>query len=490
MTGISLSSPARVRPPSAEVSIRRRLRNSPAVLVIIKESTLHAASEEAAVPSKSIISVAEFIHSSCAGSTRASIKSDSAKVLDCRVKPGNDDKLRMTRRACAGLLALGVALFAPAASAIDPIKIGATVAQSPPGASAQQVRDGLEVAAKIINDGGGVLGRPFALVFVDTTPDNAAAAVEKLATQDKVAAIVGEHNSASALAALEVAHRYKIPYVTAARSHVIAEKLYPEIYSPGISNIQIAAAIAEAMKSLGAKRVVAFTENSDPGIELANLLAQQLNKQETGIQYTFEQLDPAAKDFSAVLQPHKSNPPDAIVQMLRPPAAYALLNQLQGMAPTSKTWLYDASALIEDPAFWQNVKDARGMLVFGQYHPKMPLPDLGKKVADAYKAKTGKEPNSTLLQTADSLLMVAEAIRSGGSSEPEAITKALESLKWTGTRGKIAFSAEKDEFKYHQWLDVPYVTFQITAAKQPLGETLLVQDPGQPLDASRLQRTQ
>jgi len=390
----------------------------------------------------------------------------------------------------AGLLAFGIALFNQGAWAIDPIKIGATVAQAPSGASAQQVRDGLEIAVKLVNDGGGVLGRPFELVFVDTAPDTAAAAAEKLATQDKVAAIMGEHNSASALAGLEVAHRYKVPYITAARSHAITEKLYPEIYSPGISNTQIAAAVAEAMKNLGARRVVAFTENSEPGIELANLLAHELNKKEAGIQYTFEQLDPAAKDFSAVLQPHKSNPPDAIVQMLRPPAAYALLNQLQEMAPTSKTWLYDASGLIEDPAFWQNVKDMRGMLVLGQYHPKMPLPDLGKKVADASKAKTGKEPSSVLLQSADSLLMVAEAIRSGGSSEPEAVTKALESLKWTGARGKITFSADKDEFKYHQWLDVPYVTFQITAPQQPLSDTLLVQDAGQPFDASRVQRTQ
>ena len=173
------------------------------------------------------------------------------------------------------------------------------------------------------------------------------------------------------------------------------------------------------MKALGVKRVVAFTDSSDAGIELANMLAQQLNRQDVGIQFAFEPLDPAAKDFAPVLQAYKTNPPDAVVQMLRGPAAYALLNQWNGIAPTHKARLYDASALIEDPAFWQNVEgDVRGMLVLGQYHPKMPLPDLGKKVADAFKAKSGKEPNGVLLQAADSLLMVAEAIRSGGSSEP------------------------------------------------------------------------
>ena len=135
----------------------------------------------------------------------------------------------------ASVLALGLSLSSQAAWAIDPIKIGATVAQSPPDASAQQVRDGLEIAVKIINDGGGVLGRPFELVFYDTAPDMAAAAIEKLISQDRVVAIVGEHNSASALAGLDIAHRYKVPYITAARSRAIAEKLYPEIYSPGIS---------------------------------------------------------------------------------------------------------------------------------------------------------------------------------------------------------------------------------------------------------------
>ncbi|MFL4982672.1 MAG: hypothetical protein ACJ8EN_03735, partial [Xanthobacteraceae bacterium] len=71
---------------------------------------------------------------------------------------------------------------------------------------------------------------------------------------------------------------------------------------------------------------------------------------------------------------------------------------------------------------------------------------------------------------------------------PEAIAKALESLKWTGTRGKITFSAEKNDDKYHQWLDAPAVTFQITAVKQALGDTNLIQTPGQPFDAARVEK--
>src|ERR1700676_4414019 len=125
----------------------------------------------------------------------------------------------LTRSHRTGLLALaaGVLAFVQAATAADPIKIGVTTVQSPPGSVSQgiQVRAGIEVAAKIINDAGGVLGRPIELLFEDTQgiPEKARAAVEKLITRDKVVAIVGEHNSSTALAGIEVAHRYHVPYV-------------------------------------------------------------------------------------------------------------------------------------------------------------------------------------------------------------------------------------------------------------------------------------
>ena len=64
----------------------------------------------------------------------------------------------------------------------------------------------------------------------------------------------------------------------------------------------------------------------------------------------------------------------------------------------------------------------------------------------------------------------------------------MEDLKWSGTRGEVSFSKEKGGFKYHQWIDIPYVTFQVTAVKQPIADTKLVQDPGKPLDVSRLMK--
>ncbi|HEX2726176.1 MAG TPA: ABC transporter substrate-binding protein [Beijerinckiaceae bacterium] len=401
----------------------------------------------------------------------------------------------LSRRSAFATLAAGL-LATTAASAADPIKVGVTIAQSPPGSVSQgtQVKDGVEVAAKMINDAGGVLGRPIELVFEDTQgiPEKARAAVEKLITRDKVTAVVGEHQSSAALAGIEVAHRYGVPYVnTNAWSDVVREKGYAEVFNPGNYNSRVAIAMADTMKALGAKRVIAFCENTDYGVGLAKLLGDQIKERAPGIDYKYETLDRAGKDFLPALLPLRANPPDAVVEIMLPPAAYILINQLyeQGIAPSAKTWLYDASGIADYPDFWQNVTDsAKGMLVFGLYHPKMAMPDLGKKVAEAYTAKTKHEPNRLLFQAADSLFIVAEAVKAAGSSDPKAVVGALEKLKWTGTRGEITFSGEKSGFKYHQWLEIPYVTFQITAVKQAIADTKLVQDPGKPLDMSRIEK--
>ncbi len=267
------------------------------------------------------------------------------------------------------------------------------------------------------------------------------------------------------------------------------EKLYPEVFNPNNYNSRVAIASADMMKSLGVKRVHTFAENTDYGVGLAKLLGNQIKERAPDVEYKYEILDRAGMDFVPALLPLKANPPDMVVEIMLPPAAYILLNQLyeQGIAPSAKTWLYDMSGLVDYPDFWKNVSDAaKNMLVFGLYHPKMAVPDLGKKVAAAYTAKTKNEPNRLLFEAADSLFVVAEAIKVGRSSEPDAIIKALASLKYTGTRGQITFSTEKGGFKFQQWIDIPYVMLQITGVNQSVGDMKIVQDAGRPFDTSLL----
>jgi len=393
------------------------------------------------------------------------------------------------------LLALAAALLAAPAIAQEPISIGISIAQSPPGSVVQgvQVKDGVEIMKDMINARGGVLGRKIQLVYEDNqgVPEKGRAAAEKLISKDHVVAITGGHQSSVCLAEIEVAHRYEVPYVnTNCWSDDIRKKGYVEVFNPSNYNSRVAQAMAETIAAMGVKSVVAFCENTDYGIGQAKALGDQLKAKSPNVHYKYETLDRAAKDFTPAVLALRANPPEMIATMMLPPAAYILMNQLyeQGVAPSGKTWFYDGAGIADYPDFWQNVKDAgKYMLNFGLYHPQMDIPPIGKEMAAEYTKRTKNEPNRLVFQAADSLLLIAEAIKQAKSTDPKAITKALQAIKFSGVRGPFTFGQEPG-IGYHQWVDIPYVAFQLTEVNQPVSKSNLIQGPGQKLDVKKLQK--
>jgi len=391
-------------------------------------------------------------------------------------------------------LALAAASFG-VASAQEPIAIGVSIAQSPPGSVVQgtQVKDGVEIMKDMINAKGGVLGRPIKLIYEDNqgVPEKGRAATEKLITKDKVVAVTGGHQSSVCLAEIEVAHRYETPYVnTNCWSDDVRKKGYPEVFNPSNYNSRVALAMAETIAALGVKSVVAFAENTDYGIGQAKALAENLKQKAPDVQYKYETLDRAGKDFTPAVLALRANPPDMVATMMLPPAAYILMNQLyeQGVAPSAKTWFYDGGGIADYPDFWQNVKDAgKYMISFGLYHPQMSVPPIGKDVAAEYTKRTKNEPNRLIFQSADSLLLIAEAIKQANSADPKAITKALQMIKFSGVRGPFQFGKEPG-VGFQQWVDIPYVNYQLTEVNQPVSKSNLIQGAGQPLAVSKLQK--
>lgn len=393
----------------------------------------------------------------------------------------------------AAMLAAYAISATPDAAAADSIKIGVSIAQSPPGSVVQgtQVKDGLEIAKDMINKSGGVLGRPIELLYEDNqgVPEKGRAAVEKLITKDQVIAVTGGHQSSVCLAEIEVIKRYNIPYVdTNCWSDDIRKKGYSQVFNPGNYNTRVSAAMAETIAAMGVKRIVAFAENTDYGIGQAKLLAEFLKEKAPSVQFKYETLDRAGKDFTPAVLPLRANPPDMVINIMLPPAAYILLNQLyeQGVAPSAKTWSYDGAGIADYPDFWQNVKEAgKYLMAFGLYHPQMSFPKMGQQLAATYQQKSKNEPNRLIFQSADSLLVIADAIKQAKSTDPNAMIKAMQTHKFDGFRGTFGFSSEPG-YKFQQWVDIPYVTYQLTEVNQPLSKSILIQGPGQPLNVGKL----
>ena len=390
------------------------------------------------------------------------------------------------------LALLATAVSAPVA-AQQPIAIGVSLAQSPPGSVVQgtQVRDGMEIVKDMLNAKGGVLGRPIKLIYEDNQgiPEKGRAASEKLISKDQVVAIAGGHQSSVCLAEIEVAHRYEVPYInTNCWSDDVRKKGYAEVFNPANYNTRVSMAMAETIAAMGVKRVIAFAENTDYGIGQAKLLAEFVRQKAPQTEFKYETLDRAGKDFTPAVLALRANPPDMVINVMLPPAAYILMNQLneQGVAPTGKTWMYDGAGIADYPDFWQNVKEAgRYMLSFGLYHPAMPVPQVGKDVAAEYTKRSKAEPNRLIFQSADSLLLIVEAIRQAKSADPKAITKALQSINFSGVRGPLQFSKEPG-YTFQQWVDIPYVNYQLTEVNQPVSKSNLIQGPGQPLAVNKL----
>ena len=96
------------------------------------------------------------------------------------------------------------------------MQIGALVPLTRPGwvEAGQHLLAGLELAAREVNDAGGIAGRPLELVVRDTAadPQRAAVAVDELAGLG-VAALAGEYHSVVARAAAARADALGLPFL-------------------------------------------------------------------------------------------------------------------------------------------------------------------------------------------------------------------------------------------------------------------------------------
>lgn len=379
------------------------------------------------------------------------------------------------------------------ASANDPIKIGVLLSQSPPGSVIQgtEVSRGLEIIKEMINESGGVLGRPIELLYEDTSglPERGRSGAEKLITADNVVALTGQHQSSVVLAEIEVAHRYGVPYVNVnGWSDAIRTAGYEEVFNPSPWNSLVSEAMARVIKDMGVRSVVAYAENTDYGIGQAEILGQVLSEIAPEVRYEFHVIDRQAADYVPVLLPLRRNAPEMVITIALAPYGYQLVNQLYelGIAPSRGTWLFEGAGISDNPDFWSSVGRAgEYMLTLGFYHPDMELNPIGEYVVSTYMERFGNAPSRLVIQAADALLLIAEAIKAAGTTESEAVIKAMGEISVVGTRGTMTFPKGEGPL-YQQWTDIPYVVYQFTGVNQGVGDAQLIIGPDTPLDVTKL----
>jgi len=141
-------------------------------------------------------------------------------------------------------------------------------------------RQGVEVAVKEINAGGGVKGRRIVVdVFDDgSSPSQAVVHMRRIASDQKYVGVIGSGFSSSGLAVAPIVAQERLPYISMASSAAQVTPAKPYYYMTTATSRLFAYAMAQHLRRIGVKRVAVMADNGGFGREgLSNVkeLARQ-----------------------------------------------------------------------------------------------------------------------------------------------------------------------------------------------------------------------
>ncbi|MGG1215410.1 ABC transporter substrate-binding protein [Micromonospora provocatoris] len=319
----------------------------------------------------------------------------------------------------------------------DTIKIGANLELSGNVASyGSSIGLGAELAVKEINDAGGIDGKKIELIKVDNKSENseATAAAIKLATQDKVVAMLAPATSGNTVATVQIANDNKIPIVTGSGTAPnitvnddgsINEYAFRTCFIDPFQGI-VAANFASG--ELGAKNVAIFGDNaSDYAKGLAKSFKDTITK--SGGKVVKEEAYVAKDtDFRTQLTNIKSANPDFIFIPGYYEEVGLIVKQAREMGitvPLMGADGWDSPTLID----LAGADALNNTFITNHYSAE----DPDQKIQDfvkSFKAANGdKAPDAFNALGYDSIYYIADAIKRAGSTDGEAIKNALAETK-------------------------------------------------------------
>lgn len=339
----------------------------------------------------------------------------------------------------------------------DILKIGANLEMTGTNASfGKSASNGAKLALKEINAKGGVLGgKKLELVVADNKSEvaEAANAMQKLITSDKVIASIAPIASSSVIAGAEINQKYKVlgisptasnPAVTVdPKTGKTREYLFRAAF---IDPFQGSVMANFASKSLNAKTAALYIENSsDYAKGLGKFFQEQFAKNGGTIvaQEAYLQKD---TDFKATLTKIKAQNPDVVFVPGYYQEVGLIIKQAREMgitAPFLGGDGWDSAKLPEiagqtalDNAFFSN-----------HYSPDDSSAAVKAFVAN-YKKEYNETPDAFAALAYDATMMVVEAIKRANSADPTKIRDELEKTKdYAAVSGKISLNATHDAVK-------------------------------------------
>jgi branched-chain amino acid transport system substrate-binding protein len=309
-------------------------------------------------------------------------------------------------------------------------------------------RNGVDLAIKEANAAGGVKGKKLAVRVYDDQgkPEEAAQAVTRLITQDKVVLILGEVASSNSLAMAEKAQAAGVPMITHASTNPSVTEKGDYIFRVCfIDPFQGAVMAKFARENLKAEQVAILQDNKSAySIGLKDVFNRTFTEMGGKITAT-ESYSQGDTDFRAQLTAIKKTKPQAIYVpgyyndvgiIARQKQELGLTVPLLGGDGWDSEKLYELGGAALDGSYFSN-----------HYSPDNPDPKVQKFIAD-YKAAYGGVPDSLAALGYDAAKVAIAALEKAKDLSGPAIRDAIAQTKgFTGVTGTITLDEKRNPVK-------------------------------------------
>lgn len=326
-------------------------------------------------------------------------------------------------------------LFVTAALANEPIRIGALFSVTGPASFlGEPERNTLEMLVKEANAKGGIKGHKIELVVYDTQGDatKAVQLATKLIKNDKVSVIIGPSTTGETMAVIPVVEKEKIPLISCAAGIKIIEPVKRYVFKTPANDHVAAEKIFTYMLSKKQKNVALMTVTDGFGSSGREQLKDMAKK--LGITIVADETyGPKDTDMTAQLTKIKGSKADAIICWGTNPGPAIVTRNVKQLG--IKIPLYQSHGVASKKYIeLAGNENAEGVLlpagklaIFDKLKKGDQQLKLLKDYNQAYKKNFNVEASTFGGYAYDSFLMIAEALKTGSSTEQ--IRDGLEGIK-------------------------------------------------------------
>ena len=367
------------------------------------------------------------------------------------------------------LLALLPGIAAAQQATGEPIKVGAVLSLTGPGAGlGGPERNGILLAEKRINERGGIRGRPLKIIIEDdgSKADIAKSKAESLIHGDKVVALLGPSLTASTGAVATVTNAIQMPQLCMTGLGPKIELSYKSLFHMLPPQSLNARAMLEYIdKGLNAKKLGILYDSGYGQLVLVHI--KKLYK-EYGIEIVAaEKFEVGAPDVSTQAAKVRAYKPDVVGIIATSPVPFRNARQMRITQP------------IVSAVGSSSYEYVKGMGVFADdiVFPEFivsedPLPHQ-KEFVELFKKAKGTLPKTYDAAGWDATHVLAQALEKvGPDAGSEAIAAAIRSNPYRGVVARFNFAApdmtgiELDSYTYSKLIKGRYTRLPFTAGKK------------------------